>query len=125
MEDAIKSIEHLIENLAADVWVAKNKCKTPTDGLTSDESAAIYLYTMESIYSLLNQALRDKRRERLVPWFTYLKLFLTALWKLPSVKCVVWRGVKKNINQQFNEGENFFWWGLGKTRNITSVYSSA
>ncbi|CAF4162970.1 unnamed protein product, partial [Rotaria sordida] len=47
----------------------------PSDDLTSDESASIYLYTMEwsdghrSLYSVLNEILRTADREQLKPWF--------------------------------------------------------
>ncbi|CAF1435905.1 unnamed protein product [Didymodactylos carnosus] len=63
LEEAVRPIEHLIDNIQGDVWVAKNNCKKIQDGLTQHESAAIYLYTMESIYGELNQALRDKNRQ--------------------------------------------------------------
>ncbi|CAF1308122.1 unnamed protein product [Didymodactylos carnosus] len=115
LEEAVKPIEHLFDNMQTDVWVAKNNCNKPKDGLSINESAAIYLYSMESIYSELNAALRDKDRKRLIPFFSYLKLFLTALWKLESVKCVVWRGVKADITIGVLEKEQF----LGKTGRRT------
>ncbi|CAF3414477.1 unnamed protein product, partial [Rotaria sp. Silwood2] len=37
-----------------------------------------------SLYLLLNRSLRAAIRDDLKPWFLYLKLFLTALHKLPS-----------------------------------------
>lgn len=68
---------------------ALDNCKTPKDGLTQDESASIYLYTTEwtirekSLYYVLNATLRDENRDKLRPWQSYLKLFLTAFYKLP------------------------------------------
>ena len=68
---------------------ALEQCKTPKDGLTQDESASIYLYTTEwtirqhSLYYHLNATLRDRNRDKLRPWYSYLKLFLTAFYKLP------------------------------------------
>jgi hypothetical protein len=68
---------------------AKSNSTSPTDGLTPDESAAIRLYTKEwdvrtqSIYRKLNQALRVGDPVQLRPWFKYLKLLLTAFFKLP------------------------------------------
>ncbi|CAF3606844.1 unnamed protein product [Rotaria sp. Silwood1] len=124
LEEAVKPIEHLIDNVQADVWIAKRNSKNPQDGLSQDESAAIYLYSMESLYCELNRALRDKNRERLVPFFPYLKLFLTALWKLPSEKCIAWRGVKADISDQFEEGETFVWWGLSSCTTTLSVLQS-
>ncbi len=73
--------------------------QNPSDGLTQDESGAIYLYTMQfhdepSLYILLNKSLRAENREQLKPWFPFLKLFVTALHKLPSQNKTVWRGVR-------------------------------
>ncbi|CAF1447891.1 unnamed protein product [Rotaria sordida] len=61
----------------------------PPDELTRDESASIHLYTMEwsntsrSLYSHLNHTLKRGDPEELQSWFKYLKLFLTALVKIP------------------------------------------
>ncbi|CAF3805045.1 unnamed protein product [Rotaria sp. Silwood1] len=89
----------------------------PADGLTRDESASIRLYTMEwtgesrSLYSILNHTLNTADRESLRPWFKYLKLFLTALAK---IKCeppkTVWRGVRKNISDEYPLGREVIWW---------------
>ncbi|CAF4152132.1 unnamed protein product [Rotaria magnacalcarata] len=124
LEEVVVSIAHLVDNVGADVWVAKRNCKKPKDGLTSDESAAIYLYTMESVYRRLNHDLRNKKREVLVPWFAYLKLLLTALWKLPDVKCLLHRGVKADISDRYIEEETFVWWGITSCTSSISVLQS-
>ncbi|CAF0860806.1 unnamed protein product [Adineta ricciae] len=112
LQDSIEPIEHLLDNVAADIWIARRKCKTLLDGLTIDERAAIYLYSMDSLYRQLNAALRDQNREKLIPWFLYLKLYLTALWKLPDERGTIWRGVKADLSNQFKERETFIWWGF-------------
>ena len=91
----------------------------PADGLTIDESAAIRLYTIEwtgkqrSLYSMLNHTLKKDTRDNLRPYFKYLKLFLTALAKLPCVpQCTVWRGVTKDLSAQFPLGSPVIWWGF-------------
>ncbi len=61
------------------------------DGLlTSDEFASIYLYTTEwnnepqnSFYAKLNHTLRTGDENSLEPWLDYLRLFTSALLKLP------------------------------------------
>ncbi|CAF1278617.1 unnamed protein product [Adineta steineri] len=80
--------------------IVKKRCKpVPPDGLTRDESASIMLYSMEwepheeCLSFALNAALRTEDRKELKPWFSYLKLILTALEKLPSTPCNVFRGV--------------------------------
>ncbi|CAF3343097.1 unnamed protein product [Rotaria socialis] len=97
LEQAVAPITNLFDCIEENVWVAKENSKTPPDNLSHEESAAIHLYTMQfdsdpSFYELLNSILRDEYRDNLKPWFTYLKLFLTALHKLPSHPQTVWRG---------------------------------
>ncbi|UJR12475.1 hypothetical protein I4U23_016650 [Adineta vaga] len=100
----------------------------PPDGLTIDESAAIRLYTMEwktshrSLYSMLNYTLKNKDREHLRPYFKYLKLFLTALVKLPCVPpSTVWRGVTKNVSAEFPPGKLVTWWAFSSCTTELTV----
>jgi hypothetical protein len=90
LDDAFESIKGLFdEKLKQCVTVAKMNSIEPEDELTQDESASIQLYTMEwdvhenSLYMMLNRTLRFADRSKLQPWFKYLKLFLTAFFKLP------------------------------------------
>ncbi|CAF1687911.1 unnamed protein product, partial [Adineta ricciae] len=82
--------------------------------LTRDESASIYLYTMPvDFFQRLSEALRFKNPEALKPWFDFLKLFITALKKLPSSKIsVIWRGVGDNFGEEFAEGSEHTWWSI-------------
>jgi hypothetical protein len=118
LEEAVSEVSHFFINLEENVWIAKHNCQNPEDGLTQDESAAIHIYTMQfasgdSLYVVLNQTLRAERRNCLVPWFKFLKLFITALFKLESVKGVVWRGVKDiDLSQKYKTGTKFAWWGV-------------
>ena len=43
----------------------------------------------DSFYRVLNRALRSEDRSSLKPWFVFLKLFATALGKLPNLKKVI------------------------------------
>ena len=90
LEEACKPLEKLFdEELKQNIIIAKMNSEEPANGLTQDESASIHLYTMEwgerekSLYMVLNQTLRMADRSKLKPWFRYLKLFLTAFFKLP------------------------------------------
>ena len=95
LEDACQPLYSLIDDLPQNIWISKQNCRNPEDNLTQDESASIHLYTMEwtdsqqSLYAKLNRTLRGVNRQELKPWFRYLKLFLTALFKLPAVEGVV------------------------------------
>ncbi|CAF1335423.1 unnamed protein product [Didymodactylos carnosus] len=113
LEDAVRSLHPIIDNLARNVWIAKDICKLPLDSPTADQSASIHLYTMEwksssnSLYSILNRTLRNEDRDSLIQWFPYLKLFLTALHNIPSVEEAVWRGIKADLCMKFNKGGTF------------------
>jgi hypothetical protein len=115
----VEPLEKIIPNIARNAWIAKERTnERPSNDLTQEESACIQLYTMEwkptdqSLYLNLNTALRAQNRDLLVPYFGYLKLILSALWKLQSVKKTVWRGVKADLSSQYPVGKTFVWWGF-------------
>ncbi len=90
LEEACKPLETILDDeLAENVKIAKINSKNPKHHLTVDESASIHLYTMEwnerenSLYIVLNKTLREPDRSKLRPWFRYMKLLLTAFFKLP------------------------------------------
>lgn len=118
LEDACIPLHSLVDNLEQNIWISKQNCQQPEDGLTRDESASIHLYTMEwtdtsqSFYAKLNRILRTANRQELKPWFRYLKLFLTALFKLPAVEGVVWRGVRGDLSSQYSTIKQQAWWAL-------------
>ena len=72
------------DEFLTDVNDALSKSQRPMDRLTPDESAAIRLYTMETpLYRRLNDALRNGNLDIIKCFFPYLKLFYTAVFKLP------------------------------------------
>ncbi|CAF3837070.1 unnamed protein product [Adineta steineri] len=85
LKEAVRPFESLIPNIQAYFSTPTGSCEQPKDGLTPDESAAIYLYTTES------------------------------LWKLDDVYGLVFRGVKGNISDDYPNGKKFPWWGLSST----------
>jgi hypothetical protein len=118
LEESIEPVSHLFDEIEGNVWVAKENCKNPADGLSQDESASIHLYTMQfgsdlSLYHALNKNLRSENRQTLKPWFSFLKLFLTALYKLPSQTQTVWRGVRgEDLSSKYPTGSKFAWWSV-------------
>lgn len=126
LEEATQPIHELVADLDIMVDTAKRNSKKPADGLSCDESAAIHLYTMQSeepnvsLYTMLNSLLRSERRQPLKPWFRYLKLILTALFKLPSLKTTVWRGVRGNLSDQYDDDEQV-WWGFSSCTESMTV----
>ncbi|CAF3795354.1 unnamed protein product [Rotaria sp. Silwood1] len=128
LEEAIEFLVAIVPDIRRKAYIAKQRCQEPKDGLTSDESASIFLYTMEwdpdCVYSLLNRALRSEKRQALRPWFSYLKLMLSALWKLPSHKLVVYRGVKLDLSAEYSIGKTTIWWGFSSTTQSIQVLES-
>jgi hypothetical protein len=117
---ACAPLSNIIHNLSFYIQMALNETpEEPPNGLTIDESAAIRLYTIEwpqphrSLYSMLNYTLKNEDREFLRPYFKYLKLFLTALVKLPCMPpLTIWRGVTKDLSKEFPPGTPVTWWAF-------------
>ena len=126
LEEALKLIEPSIGELARSIKAAKKYCHFPSEhGLTHDESAALYLYSMEagenSFYLVLNTALRSENRPALRPWFSFLKLFDKALSKLPIVKDNMWRCISGNVKGKFKKDQAFTWWSVSSCSTSLNV----
>ncbi|CAF4012025.1 unnamed protein product, partial [Adineta steineri] len=129
LAQACAPLNDIFHNLSFYVDVAlKETPEQPPDGLTLNESAAIRLYTIEwdkphrSLYSTLNYNLKNNDRQALLPFFKYLKLFLTALVKLPCVPpLTVWRGVTMNLSEEFPPGSAMTWWAFSSCTTEMTV----
>ncbi|CAF4081325.1 unnamed protein product [Rotaria sp. Silwood2] len=127
LEEACKPLLPFINDLKRYVGIAKQNSKKPSDNLTPDESASIYLYSLEwsdGLYQKLNIDLRQDKRDKLTPWFLYLKLFLTALFKLPNVKSeIIWRGNKVKF-EGYKKDTYHIWWAFSScTLNLEVLES--
>lgn len=118
LTEAVIPLVAFVPNVQRNVYIVTKNCKEPKDGLTCDQSAAIMLYTFEStpksdsLYFILNQTLRSESREKLKPWFLYLRLILTALYRLPSKSCSAFRGITADLRSMYPKGTNMVWWGF-------------
>ncbi|UJR34520.1 hypothetical protein I4U23_021928 [Adineta vaga] len=126
LEESLQPIQLHIHQLPLYVQTAKKWCHFPSEhGLTRDESASIYIYTMEwgetSLYRVLNKVLRDENRDALTIWFSYLKLFDSALDKLPPVRENVWRGVSNDIGKNFSKNQQLTWWSVNSCSSSVHV----
>ena len=128
--EAINLVSHLFDEIKDYINAALKNCQNPLDGLTEDESAAVHLYTMQlytghSLYQILNRSLRAENREELIPWFPYLKLFFTALEKLPSLRKNVRRGVRGiNFSSKYTKGMKFHWWSVNSCTTDLQLLNS-
>lgn len=118
LEEAVQPLIDIVPKIDRIVSKVKEKCYDPKDNLTCDESASIMLYTYEytpheeSFHVKLNETLRSEERQRLIPWFLYLRLVLTALARLPSKRCRVYRGFRENLWTDYYVGKVLIWWGF-------------
>ncbi|CAF3974375.1 unnamed protein product [Rotaria sp. Silwood1] len=131
LEEAIEPIVEFCPDVRRRAYIAKDNCDPPKDGLTQDESASIFLYTTEwqphdqCLYAVLNSVLRSKNRNRLIsPWLLYMKLLLTALFKLRSCSMTVYRGVRLDLRKEYEVGKTYTWWGLSSCTGSVSVLES-
>ncbi|CAF2057562.1 unnamed protein product [Rotaria magnacalcarata] len=132
LEEAIVPLFTIFDRkiLQRNVLIAKERCESPADGLSLDESTSITLYTFEwntnesSFYFILNQTLRMEDRQKLKPWFLYLKLFITTLSRLPPIAATVYRGIKVDLTNQYKPNSYSIWWGVSScTDNIEILQS--
>jgi hypothetical protein len=83
---------------AARTFAADIDLADPMEPLSDVEDVmALHTYTAESpIYQILNERLRDVDRDKLKPWFPYLRRLLSAVLRLPTTPAkTVYRGVKE------------------------------
>jgi hypothetical protein len=116
LEQAVKPLLPFLPTIQTYVRMVKEKCEHPADGLTSDQSASIMLYSLgweplnECLYVVLNKTLQSLNRSNIRPWFLYLKLLFTAVLHLPSICLTVYRGNKLDLSTQYKKDELILWW---------------
>ena len=126
LERAVRTIIPIFPDVETYVPLAKQNCHQSSSLLTWDESAAIYLYSMPmGFFTCLNEYLRAENRDALKPWFSFLKLFITALEKLPPSDLIAWRGVAGDVGSAFAENNMQTWWSVNscsKALNVVEMY---
>ncbi|CAF3518557.1 unnamed protein product [Rotaria socialis] len=132
LEKAVEPLVSILPAVQSHAYVAKQRCENPADGLTQDESASIMLYTMgwkprdKCLYVALNNALRSPdRQQSLEPWCLFLRLFLNALFRLPSLPKITYRGVKLDLSERYTKGKTIVWWGFSSCTTTIDVLKSA
>lgn len=116
LEIAVEPLMTFLPSIQTYVYIVKKKCQNPADNLTIDQSASIMLCTMrwqpynQCLSFVLNKILQTNEREKLKPWFLYLKLLFTALFHLPSKERTIYRGIQLDISKQYIKNEKIIWW---------------
>jgi hypothetical protein len=113
---AIQKLSGLIRSISHDLSIVKERIsKVPTNNLNTEESTAIYLYTMgkssnrQPLYEYLNDALRAKKQTEITPYLPFLKLFIAALSKLDPMGQIIYRGIKTDLSEKYPVGKTFVW----------------
>ena len=116
LAEAVRSMEATIQqwcdrNPASNVVLTKQSVAVAAShheymecehGLTADEIGAIHLYSQERpVYPVVSAMLRDENRVSIRPLFSYLRLLLGALAKLPKKSGSVYRGMNGLISDTF------------------------
>lgn len=91
--------------------------------LSSDEKGAVYLYTGNSLYGRLNQALRSADRSKIKCYFPYLQFFIRAHGKIPPCPTTktLYRGIGKKIDKMYQKGATITWWSVSSCSSNCSV----
>ena len=116
LELAVEPLISILPSIQTYVYIVKQKCLKPADGLTSDQSASIMLCSMrwephdQCLSVVLNSILQSTDRQQLKPWFLYLKLLLTALSRLPSIHRIAYRGNKSDVSPNYPKDKTIIWW---------------
>ena len=97
LEEALEPFDGTIDHLSHYIKEAKTNCHYPSEnGLTRDESAAIYIYTRRwakgCLYDRLQESWESNTPSQMKPWFKFLKLFKSAYDKLPNADEEIWQG---------------------------------
>jgi len=105
------------------LW-AHDEDVTDIHNMTCDQAAAIMLYTQETcLYHRLNAALRTHDTASLMPFLPFLKLLLSALYRLPLTRVRTYRGVKLELFKTYNQlvGKVWTWWGFSSATRDKNI----
>jgi len=84
---------------------------TPTKHMDKERYASIVLYTGDSIYRDLNQALRCEQ-QKVPKWLGYLRLFFEAMRCMPRQASKLWRGIAADLYDEYEPGKEIIWWSV-------------
>jgi hypothetical protein len=118
LNEAVVPLQLIVTDIQRMVQTVTAKGDEPKDGLTKDESNSIRLYSLEwqprenSVFYILNKALRSDNRQHLTPWFLFLRLILTALSHLTSTPLTVYRGINLDLAAKYPTSASIVWWGF-------------
>lgn len=112
------------EQIASSVTVGakheKSQTGKPSSYMSKELYAAICLYT-GSFYSGINQVLRDANRDKILPYFKYLRMLFEACQRLKFHQTTLWRGIGVDLSSQYKVGDTIVWWSISSVTSAKSV----
>ena len=100
--------------------LAKKQAGGPIKKMNGEKYGAVVLYTGNSCYRQLNQALRQDHKE--VPkYMSYLRLLFEAMVSMPTAKVRLWRGIAADLYDEYEPGKVIVWWSVSSTTSKESV----
>lgn len=113
LEQAFQPHRSGIPDFSKKIKEAKTKCNNNGSvQFTTDESAAIYLYSMDAdangVYYHLRNAWISDDRTKMEVWFKYLNLLFSAVRKCPKVKATVWQGSQYSEDGETRPSDDSF-----------------
>jgi len=127
MESELLPLAAALEPLKLDKFAGdsvRKAAKMVSGDLTVEEAAAIHMYTTNHIFKVLNAALRSEDRKQIASFFSYLRLLLSALQKLPVSTRKLYRGVALDLSSQYRQGSVVTWWAVSSCTPDMKVASS-
>lgn len=95
--------------------------------LNEAQIAAVNLYTHHTVlHRIVNQRLRAAQDGQLVPGqlaplMPYIKLLLSALYRLPPVDKLIYRGVQADMGHKLQRGTETTWWAFSSASEDLEV----
>jgi predicted DNA-binding WGR domain protein len=96
------------------------KAANPARTMGPEKYAAVLLYTGNSIYRALNQALRVDHH-KVKKYFQYIRLLLEAMNCMRKQTGTLWRGIAADLYDEYEPGKVVTWWSVSSCTSEQSV----
>jgi len=100
--------------------LCKSKAAKPRRTMGPEKYAAVLLYTGNSIYRALNQALRVDHH-LVKKYFNYIRLLLEAMGCMTKQKGQLWRGIAADLYDEYEPGKTITWWSVSSCTSDQNV----
>lgn len=100
--------------------LCKDKVAKPARTMGPEKYAAVLLYTGNSIYRALNQALRVEHA-KVRNYFPYIRLLLESMKCMTKQTGTLWRGIAADLYDEYEPGKVITWWSVSSCTSDQNV----